>query len=65
MIRREDAHHRVLIGGLNDVRRKRDGRGGVALLRLRQNLVGGDLRKLAYDLRAQMIIGQNPNPFGR
>src|SRR5450631_1470531 len=47
------------------MRRKPDGRRGVALGRLRQNLALGNLRELLYDLRAQLLAGENPEAFGR
>ena len=55
------AHHRIRIDRLQDVRGQPDGRRGIALRGLRQNLPRGNLRKLPHDFVAQVIVGQHPH----
>ena len=60
VIGRKDAHHRVRVDGLQNVRGQADGGRGVALGRLGQDLVLRDLGQLAHDFVAQVIVGENP-----
>ena len=64
MVGRKHAHHRIGIERIQDVRCESDAGSGVALRRFRQNLLLGNFRKLTNDLAAQVIVRQNPNPFG-
>ena len=65
MVGRENAHHRLRVDRLQDVRGQADRRSRVALRRLGQDLLFRNLGKLFHDLRAQMIVGENPDAFGR
>ena len=47
------------------MRGQTDGGRGVALRRLRQDLVLRNLGQLLDDLAAQMIVGENPQMLGR
>ena len=64
MVGREDAHHRVGVQGLQNLRRQADRRRGVALHRFRQNLVARDLGELLDDDVAQVVVGQHPEALG-
>ena len=63
MVGWKDAHYRVRVDGLQDVCRQADRGGCVALGWLGQNLGLGDFGQLADDLGAEVIVGQNPDPF--
>ena len=65
VVGRKHAHHRVGIDRLQNVRRQADRRRRIALRRLGQNLALGNFGKLLDDLRAQMIVGQNPDALRR
>ncbi len=65
MIRREDAHHCVRIDGLQNVRRESNGGSGVSLRGFGQNLRRWNFWQLLDDFGAQMIVGENPDAFGR
>ena len=50
---------------MQDVGHQADGGRGVALRWFRQNLLFRDLGQLPDNLRLQMIVGENPDAFGR
>ena len=50
---------------MQDVGRQADGRRGVTLRGLRQNLTGRNLRKLPHNLFAQVVVGEHPQALGR
>ncbi len=64
VVGREDAHDGVGVAGVEDLRRQPDGRRGVALHGLGQNLISGDLGKLLNNDVAQVVVGQHPQALG-
>ena len=65
MVSREHSHHRLRIDRLQDMGGESNSRSRVALRGFGQDLPFGNLGKLLHDLRAQMIVGENPDTFGR
>ena len=65
MIGGKDAHHRIRVGRMQNLRRQADRRRRIALRRFGQHLAGRNLRKLADDFVAQKVVRQDPHAFRR
>ncbi len=65
MVGWKDSEDRAGLERMQDMSGETDGGSGVALRGLREDLLFGNFRKLLNDFAPQMIVGENPDSFGR
>ena len=65
MVGGKNAHRRIGVHLIEQMGHQSDGGRGVTLHGFREDLPLGHLRQLFHDLRAEQLIGKDPDVFGR